>query len=138
MENSETSDSDEPVTHEPVTIMPWLSVTDAAEAVGFYRVAFGATTGEVAEFDGAVQVAELFVGHATFWVQQDDDLPADADPGRTVRMIVTVPDPAESFAAAIRAGATELAAVHDENGWQTCRIADPFGHQWEFARRTQG
>ncbi len=36
------------------------------------------------------------------------------------------------------AGATEHAAVHDENGWQTCRLADPFGHQWEFARRTDG
>ena len=117
-------------------IMPWLSVSQASDAVTFYRNAFGATAGEVAEFDGNVQVAELFLGDATFWVQQDDDLRADADPGRAVRMIVTVPDPAGSFATAIAAGATELAAVHEDNGWQTCRIADPFGHQWEFARRT--
>lgn len=136
MGSSQTSHVGEPEAHDPITIMPWLSVTKAADAVSFYRTAFGATTGEVAEFDGAVQVAEMSVGHATFWVQQDDDLPPDADPGRTVRMIITVPDPAESFATAVRAGATELAAVHSENGWQTCRLADPFGHQWEFARRT--
>ena len=120
-----------------LTIMPWLSVSRAADAVSFYRVAFGATTGEVAEFDGTVQVAELLMGGATFWVQQDDDLPADADPGRTARMIITVPDPAESLATAVRAGATELAALHDDNGWLTCRLVDPFGHQWEFARRSR-
>ena len=75
MENSQTSHADKPATHDPITIMPWLSVTKAADAVNFYRTAFGATTGEVAEFGGAVQVAELFVGTATFWVQEDDDLP---------------------------------------------------------------
>ena len=138
MENSEAGSAGGSEARASTTIMPWLSVRGASDALMFYRAAFGATTGEVAQYDGVVQVAELFVGNATFWVQQDDDLPPDADPGRTVRMIITVRDPAESLATAVRAGATELAAVHDDNGWLTCRIADPFGHQWEFARRTDG
>lgn len=118
------------------TIAPWLSVRDATAAADFYRRAFAATSGEVFDIDGVVQVAELFLGDAVFWVQQDDDLPAEVDPGRAVRMIVTVEDPDAAFAAALSAGATELAAVHEGNGWRTGKLADPFGHQWEFGRRT--
>lgn len=119
-----------------ITIHPWLSVPNVGSAIDFYRDAFGALTAEVAEFDGVIQVAELFVGEASFWVQRDDDMPVGVEPGRTVRSIFMVDDPEAAFARALRAGATELAAVHDQNGWQTGRIGDPFGHQWEFARRT--
>jgi PhnB protein len=119
------------------TIAPWLSVTDATAAVAFYQEAFGATPGEVADSGGGViEVAELFIGDAAFWVQRDGDLPPDAAPGQLVRMIVTVPDPDAAFARAIATGASELAAMHEEHGWRTGRLADPFGHQWEFARRT--
>jgi PhnB protein len=118
------------------TIAPWLSVIDATAAVDFYRRAFEATTGELVEFGGVVEVAELFVGDAPFWVQRDSDLPADADPGRAVRMIIVVDDPDPALARALAEGAVELAAMHDENGWRTGRLADPYGHQWEFARRT--
>ena len=121
-----------------ITIHPWLSVLDAGSAIDFYRDAFGAVTGEVAEYDGVIQVAELFVGDASFWVQRDGDLPDGIEPGRTVRSIFMVDDPRAAFARALQAGATELAAVHDEHGWQTGRLGDPFGHQWEFARRTDG
>jgi PhnB protein len=117
------------------TIAPWLSVRDAAAAVEFYRRAFGATTGELAEGGGALQVAELFVNGARFWVQHDPDLPAGLDPGRAVRMIVTVIDPDTAFARALDAGAVELSGVHDGSGWRTGRLVDPFGHQWELARR---
>ena len=118
-------------------IAPWLSVRDATAAVEFYRSAFGATTGELAEGGGELQVAELFVDGARFWVQLDPDLPAGLDPGRAVRMIVTVSDPDAAFACAISAGAVELAGVHEGSGWRTGRIVDPFGHQWELARPTK-
>lgn len=49
------------------TIAPWLSVIDATAAVDFYRRAFGATNGELVEFGGVVEVAELFVDDAPFW-----------------------------------------------------------------------
>ena len=117
-------------------IAPWLSVTDATAAVSFYRAAFGATSGEIFEVGGAVQVAQLFVSGAPFWVQQDDDLPVDIDPGRAVRMIVVVDQPTDALAQAVAAGAIEIAGVHDQNGWQTGRFRDPFGHQWEVARPT--
>jgi PhnB protein len=118
-------------------IAPWLSVRDAAAAVEFYCRAFGATTGELAEGGGELQVGELFVDEARFWVQHDPDLPAGLDPGRAVRMIVTVADPDAAFARALGAGAVELAGMHDEGGWRTGRLLDPFGHQWEFARQIE-
>lgn len=115
-------------------IAPWLSVGDAVAAIEFYRRAFGATTGELAEGSGEIQVGELFVEGARFWVQLDPDLPAGLDPGRAVRMILTVTDPDAAFDRALRAGAVEMAGVHDEGGWRTGRLVDPFGHQWELAR----
>ena len=119
------------------TIAPWLSVIDATAAVAFYREAFGATSGEVAESGGGVvEVAELFIGDAAFWVQRDGDLSPGAAPGQFVRMIVTVADPDTAFARALAAGGSELAAMHEGHGWRTGRLADPFGHQWEFALRT--
>ena len=119
------------------TIAPWLSVADASAAVAFYRRAFGATTGELAEFNGVLQVAELQLDGAPFWVQRDDNLPPDVDPGLTVRMVVSVTDPDTAFQRAIDAGAVEIAAMHDEHGWRTGRMADPFGHQWELSHRPE-
>jgi PhnB protein len=119
-----------------ITIAPWLSVGDANAAVAFYQRAFAATVGELVDVDGVVQVAELIAQDAPFWVQHDDELPHDVDPGRAVRMIIYVDDPDAAYARALAAGATEVAAVHEENGWRTGRFVDPFGHQWETARRT--
>jgi PhnB protein len=117
-------------------IAPWLSVRDAGAAVGFYRRAFGATTGELAVVGGELQVGELFVDGARFWVQLDPDLPAGIDPARAVRMILTVADPEIAFQRALAAGAAQIAGMHDEGGWRTGRIVDPFGHQWELANQT--
>jgi PhnB protein len=50
-------------------------------------------------------------------------------------MILTVDDPDAAFAAAVAAGATVVAAVHEGHGWRVGRIADPFGHHWELGRR---
>ena len=119
------------------TIAPWLSVADAAAAVGFYERAFAATVGELIEADGLVQVAELRVHDAQFWVQQDDELPLDFDPGRAVRMIIYVDDPDTTHARALAAGATEVAAVHEEHGWRTGRLVDPFGHQWSLSTHVE-
>lgn len=117
-------------------IAPWLSVRDAGAAVEFYRQAFGATTGELAEVGGVLQIAELFVDGARFWVQLDPDLPASVDPARAVRMILTVADPDTAFQRALAAGATQIAGMHDEGGWRTGRLVDPSGHQWELAHPT--
>jgi PhnB protein len=118
------------------TIAPWLAVLDAQEAVDFYAAAFGALEEYRLEGDDArVAVAQLSVGGAPFWVQDDPDASPVAPGVGSVRMILSVEDPFAAFERAIAAGATAVAPVHDEHGWRTGRLTDPFGHDWEVSRR---
>jgi len=118
------------------SIAPWLSVKDATEALAYYQAAFGAAELERLEGDnGEVVVAQLSIAGADFWVQTDPDASPDAVNGRSVRMILTVDDPDEVFAAAVAAGATAISPVSEDYGWRIGRIADPSGHHWEIGRR---
>jgi len=114
-------------------IAPWLAVSDARRAVEFYRAGFGAV--ELYRLDGddgRPVVAQLSVGGAVFWVQDDVDGSPEAEGAGSVRMILSVEDPDPLFDQAVAAGAAVVAAVHEEHGWRTGRITDPFGHDWEI------
>jgi len=120
------------------SIAPLLSVRRGAQAVEFYKAAFGAI--EVFRVDdpaGAV-VARLSAEGAEFWVADESPEHGNFSPeslnGGTVRMIMTVDNPDDSFARAIAAGATEVWPVHEEDGWRLGRLFDPFGHHWEIGK----
>lgn len=117
------------------SIAPWLAVSDGAKAVAYYEDALGAA--EVYRLDGdngSVAVAQLKIGEAAFWVQEDiESSPASFGQG-SVRMVITLNDPDALFDRAIAAGATPVAGVHEEHGWRTGRVTDPFGHDWEFSK----
>jgi len=117
------------------SIAPWLAVSDAQEAVDFYRSALGAVEVDRLEDHGRVVVAQLSVGGAAFWVQEDADASPVAPGVGSVRMILSVEDPDSVFDQAVAAGATVVAHVHEEHGWRTGRITDPFGHDWEISRQ---
>jgi PhnB protein len=122
---------------EPVktSIAPWLSVSRATEAVGYYKAAFGAVERYRLEDDaGTVVVAQLAIGGADFWLQEDIDSSPETLDRRSVRMILTVDDPDAFFERAVAAGATEVYAVHAEHGWRIGHLADPFGHHWEIGK----
>ncbi len=122
---------------EPVktSIAPWLSVSQAHDAVDYYKAAFGAVERYRLEDDmGQVVVAQLAIEGADFWLQEDIDSSPDLLNRRSVRMILTVDDPDAVFEQAIAAGATQVFAVSEEHGWRTGRIADPFGHHWEISK----
>ena len=118
------------------SLAPWLAVRDAEGALAFYRDAFGA----VEEYrldgnDGSLVVAQLSVGRAAFWIQDDAEASPLAPGVGSVRMILMVEDPDAVFERAVAAGAAVVAGVHEEHGWRTGRITDPFGHDWEISRR---
>jgi PhnB protein len=116
------------------TIAPWLEVSDGQRALDFYKAAFDATERYRFEDDaGRVQVAQLAIDDAAFWVQEDGD-GSPPPGGGPIRMILTVADPDAVYAQAIAAGATEVAAVYEGHGWRIGRLADPFGHHWEVGR----
>ena len=117
------------------SIAPWIAVSNARSALDFYTAAFGAVERErLEDDDGNVIVAELAVGDATFWIQ-DEPGSSPAPGGGPIRMILTVDDPRSVFAQALAAGATEIGPVEEGHGWLIGRLADPFGHHWEVGRR---
>ncbi|MEP6758911.1 MAG: VOC family protein [Actinomycetota bacterium] len=121
------------MTEVEAALAPWLSVGDAQRAVDFYAAAFGAVESYRLEGDEALAVAELRVGTAAFWVQDDvDALPEERG---SIRLILSVADPDALFDRAVAAGATVVAPVTEDHGWRTGRIIDPFGHGWEIGRQ---
>src|SRR3954470_23303752 len=120
------------------SIAPMLSVRRGAEAIEFYKAAFGATEKfRVDAPDGAV-VATLGVGSAEFWVSDESPEHRNFSPetlgGGTVRMVMIVNDPDAAFAKAVSAGATAVWPVANQYGWRLGRVVDPFGHHWEIGK----
>lgn len=115
-----------------------LSVRRAAQAIEFYKAAFGAEELFRVDGDGAV-IAELAVGESRFWLADESPEHFNFSPetlgGGTVRMVVVVEDPDAVFARAVSAGAKVVWPVEDQSyGWRVGRIADPFGHHWEIGK----
>ncbi len=124
---------------DPTTsIAPMLSVRKGAQAIEFYKAAFGA--GELFRIDsesGEV-VARLSVGAAEFWVADESPEHLNFSPeslgGGSVRMVMIVDDPDAAFHRAVAAGATVVWPVANRYGWRLGRIVDPFGHHWEIGK----
>ena len=120
-------------------IAPWLSVRNSAQAVDFYKFAFGATEVFRLEDPGGSVVARLSVYGAEFWLSEESPEHGNFSPqslgGGSVRMILTVPDPNAVFLRALKAGASEVFPVGEEHGWRLGRVVDPFGHHWESGRQ---
>jgi PhnB protein len=117
------------------SIAPWLSVRNSAQAVEFYKLAFGAV--EVFRLDGGGGVvARLSVDGAEFWLSDESPEHKNFSPeslgGSSVRIILTVANPDAVFAQAVKAGASEVYPVSEEHGWRVGRIMDPYGHHWEI------
>jgi len=120
------------------TIAPMLSVRRGAEALAFYKMAFGATElYKIEAGDGAV-VAQLTVHGAKFWVADESPPHQNFSPetlnGSTTRLVLVVEDPDTVHALAVAAGAQQVCPVRREHGWYLGRIVDPFGHHWEIGK----
>lgn len=120
-----------------VSLAPMLSVRRGADAVAFYKAAFGASELFKIEDSGSV-VAQLAVQGAKFWVADESPSHQNFSPetlgGATARFVLVVDDPAAFHAKALAAGAREVWPVHNEYGWLMGRVVDPFGHHWEIGK----
>ncbi len=118
------------------SIAPWLSVSNAVDAINFYKAAFGAVElYRLEEGDGQVAIAELSVGGANFWIQEEADAIPEMVGRGSFRMIITVNDPDFLFDLALAAGATEIVPINEEHGWRIGRVVDRFGYHWEIGKR---
>jgi PhnB protein len=118
------------------SIAPWLSVSDGAKAVSFYKAAFGATERYRLEMPDGGLVVRFSIDGAEFWIsgESSDKDGSSAEPlgGDSIRIILTVADPDRLFDQALKAGATQVFPVGEEHGWRLGRLTDPFGLHWEI------
>ena len=118
------------------SIAPWLSVSDGAKAVSFYKAAFSATETYRLEMPDGGLVVKFSVDGAEFWMSADssDKDGSSAPPlgGDSIRIILTIADPDRLFDQALKAGATQVFPVGEEHGWRLGRLTDPFGLHWEI------
>ena len=77
---------------------------------------------------GVLQVAQLWIGGADFWIQTATDVDAGAAGAPPVHMILSVDEPDIVFARALAAGARAINPMDDAYGWRIGKVADPFGH----------
>jgi PhnB protein len=121
-------------------IIPYLMIDGAAEAIDFYKTAFGAVERYRMEIPGGgIAHADLLVNGAVVYVADaPDDMEGDAaNPaklgGTSVLLHQYVDDVDGIVAQAVAAGATMLREPADQfYGDRAAIVVDPFGHQWSL------
>ena len=122
---------------------PYLIVNGAADAIAFYREAFGATEIlRLADPAGKVMHAEMRIGNSPFMLADEFPEMGYRSPqslgGSAVSILIYVDDVDSQFARAIAAGATETMAVADQfDGDRRGTLTDPFGHVWLVATKLE-
>ena len=121
------------------TVTPYLIVKGAADALEFYKKAFGAT--ELMRMEGPGGS----IGHAEIQIGDSPIMLADENPGMgfrgpqtlggtAVSILLYVPDVDKQCALAVAAGAKVLRPIQDQfYGDRSGTYEDPFGHVWTIA-----
>ena len=123
------------------SVTPYLSIRGAAQAIDFYRKAFGAK--EVMRMPGpggSVGHAEITIGDSKIMLADEYEaigfLSPKARGGTTVTIHVYVKDVDGVVAQAQAAGAKMTRPIEDMfYGDRTGSLEDPFGHVWHIATR---
>lgn len=125
------------------SVTPYLTITGAAEAIEFYKRAFGAE--EVYRMpgpDGTIGHAELQIGDSRIMLAEEmsDDMPdrISVSPttlnGVSVGLMIYLPDVDKAVSRALAAGAIIRRPLQDQfYGDRNATLEDPFGHMWTLA-----
>ena len=117
-------------------VYPYLRVRGAAEAIEFYKLAFGAEeVFRLAEPGGRIGHAEIKIGSATVLLADEHPEYGILGPqtlgGTTFAMHLHVENVDSLVAGAVAAGATVVREIKDQfYGERSGSIRDPFGHEW--------
>ncbi|MDP9236579.1 MAG: VOC family protein [Chloroflexota bacterium] len=118
-------------------VTAYLCAKGAAEAIAFYKKAFGAEERHrMADDDGRIGHAEITIGDTTLFISDEWQEYRVLSPltlkGSSVSFVLDVADCDAAFQRAIDAGAKVERPLKDEpygrGGW----IVDPFGHRWSI------
>ena len=125
------------------SLTPHLVVAGAADAIGFYKAAFGAVEmSRMAAPDGRLMNAQLRIGNSALMLV--DEMPEwgalgpKALKGSPVTIHLYVTDVDATVAQAVKAGA-KLTMPVAEMFWgdRYGQLEDPFGHKWSVATHTR-
>jgi PhnB protein len=125
------------------SVTPYLNIKGAAEAIDFYKKAFGATElFRMPQPDGRIGHAELQIGDSRIMLADEFPEMKNFGPqtlgGSAVGLLLYVNDVDSVFEQAVAAGATETRAVEDKfYGDRGGTLTDPFGHVWHIATHTE-
>ena len=126
-------------------ITPHLVIKGAAEAIEFYKRAFGAE--EVCRMPFPAEDGGVKIGHAELQIGDSKLFLADEFPGYgsvgpdgsspvTIHLYVTDAD--ATFNRAVEAGATVKMPLEDAFwGDRYGKLVDPFGHHWSIAEHLE-
>jgi PhnB protein len=125
------------------SVTPYLIVKGGANAIEFYKKAFGAT--EIMRFEGpggALGHAEIRIGNAPVMLADEYPDMGFRSPqtlgGAGVSLMVYVEQVDAVFQRAIAAGAKELRAVQNQfYGDRSGTLQDPFGHVWTISTHVE-
>ena len=121
------------------SVTPYLSIRGAADAIEFYKKAFGAK--EIMRMPGpggSIGHAEIRIGDSRIMLADEfaamDFLSPKARGGTTVTIHLYMKDVDTAVARASAAGAKVVRPVQDQfYGDRTGSLEDPFGHVWHIA-----
>jgi PhnB protein len=125
------------------TVTPYLAVDDAAEAIEYYKKAFGAKErGRMEAPGGKIGHAELEIGDSLVMLSDPFPQATTRTPkelgGTTTSVFMYVEDVDAVVKQAVDAGATVTMEVADQFwGDRFGSVQDPFGHLWSIATHVE-
>jgi PhnB protein len=120
------------------SVTPYLIIKGAADAIEFYKKAFGATELFRMEHEGKVGHAEIKIGDSPIMLADESPgmgyLSPQALGGTPVSLMIYVEDVDAIYNQAIKSGGEEVKALQDQfYGDRSGTLKDPFGHVWTVA-----
>jgi PhnB protein len=125
------------------SVTPAIVVRNAADAIEFYKKAFGAEeVDRMAGPDGSIMHAEIRIGDSLIMLGEENEQWGTKSPlstnGIPSSLHIYVPDADAAFDRALRAGATVRYPLEDAFwGDRYGKVTDPFGHEWGIATRVK-
>ena len=125
------------------SVTPYLAIKGAAEAIEFYKKAFGATElFRMPQPDGKIGHAEIKIGDSPIMLSDEfaelKHLAPQTLGGTSTALLIYVDDVDSVFKQAVAAGAVPEKPVEDKfYGDRAGTLVDPFGHRWHIATHTE-
>jgi len=125
------------------TATPYLIIKGAADAIEFYKRAFGATELlRMADPHGRVGHAEIKIGDSVIMLADEHPAMGYRGPrslgGSSVSILLYLEDVDGVFERAVKAGAKAQRPVADQfYGDRSGTLEDPFGHVWTVATHVE-